>query len=278
MNARARRLGLTRTRFANPIGLDAPTNRSTARDLVRLTLQLRTHPFFRRTVAREQATLKSGDRLRVVRNRNTLVSHRRVDGVKTGHTRLAEYVLVGSGRSASGVRLITVVLGAPDEASRNSDTLGLMTWGFRQYRVTRPVRRGQSFPGARAPIRYRRGAELSLVAQSGVRRVIRRGGPRPSIELTSIPAQVEGPIRRGQRVGGAAVRVRQDGRVIAEVPLVAATAVPEADLEQRAKDLVTRPYTPVVLLVAAIGSVLAVRALRRSREESGARQSAPGPA
>jgi hypothetical protein len=60
--------------------------------------------------------------------------------------------------------------------------------------------------------------------------------------------------------------------------LVAATAVPEADLEQRMKDLVTRPYTPVALLMAAIGSVLAVRALRRSREESGARQSAPGAA
>jgi D-alanyl-D-alanine carboxypeptidase (penicillin-binding protein 5/6) len=118
-------------RFDNPIGLDAPTNRSTARDLVRLTLQMRTHPFFRRTVAREQATLQSGDRMRVVRNRNTLVSHRRVDGVKTGHTRLAEYVLVGSGRSAAGCGLITVVLGAPDEATRNSDTLRLMTWGFR---------------------------------------------------------------------------------------------------------------------------------------------------
>ena len=181
MNARARRLGLTRTRFDNPIGLDAPTNRSTARDLVRLTLQLRTHPFFRRTVAREQATLKSGDRLRVIRNRNTLVSHRRVDGVKTGHTRLAEYVLVGSGRSASGVRLITVVLGEPDEATRNSDTLELMTWGFRQFRVLRPIRRGQTFPGARAPIRYRRGAELALVAAGSVRRVIRRGAPRPEV-------------------------------------------------------------------------------------------------
>ena len=278
MNARARRLGLTGTRFANPIGLDAPNNRSTARDLVRLTLQLRTHGFFRRIVALEQATLRSGDRVRVVRNRNTLVAHRRVDGVKTGHTRLAEYVLVGSGRSAAGVRLISVVLGEPDEASRNEDTLELLTWGFRQFRVLRPVRRGQSFPQARSPIRYRRGAELSLVASTGVRRVVRRGRRAPTVEVTGVPERVEGPVRRGQRVGAAAVRVRQGSRVLAEVPLVAAAAVPEADLEQRVKDLVTRPYTPVALLAAVIGSVLGVRALRRGRDPAGRRQGATGPA
>ena len=278
MNARARELGLTRTRFANPIGLDAPTNRSTARDLVRLTMQLRTHPFFRRTVAREQATLRSGDRVRFIENRNSLVSHPRVDGVKTGHTRSAEYVLVASGRASNGVRLISVVLGEPDEASRNEDTLELLTWGFRQFRVLRPVRRGQRFPGASTPIRYRRGAELGLVASSGVRRVVRRGSRPPTVELTGVPERVEGPIRRGQRVGSAAVRVRRGSRVLAEVPLVAASTVPEAGLEQRAKDLVTRPYVPVVLVGAAIGSVLMVRALRRRRESPGRRQRVAGPA
>ncbi|CAA9473971.1 MAG: D-alanyl-D-alanine carboxypeptidase [uncultured Solirubrobacteraceae bacterium] len=272
MNARARKLGLTRTRFDNPIGLDAPDNRSTARDLVRLTLQLRTHPFFRRTVALEQATLRSGDRTRFIRNRNTLVAHRRVDGVKTGHTALAEYVLVASGRSASGVRLISVVLGEPDEASRNEDTLELLTWGFKQFRVLRPVRYGQSFPDARPPIRYRRGAELPLVAGGGVRRVVRRGDPAPQVEVSGVPERVEGPIRRGEQVGAAIVRVRQGSRVLAEVPLVAAAAVPRADFEQRAKDLVTRPYVPVTLLAAATASVLAVRALRRGRHRPGRRQ------
>ena len=278
MNARARRLGLTRTRFSNPIGLDAPDNRSTARDLVRLTLQLRTHAFFRRTVAREQATLRSGDRTRVLRNRNSLVAHRRVDGVKTGHTRLAEYVLVGSGRSAAGVRLISVVLGEPDEASRNEDTLELLTWGFKQFRVLRPLRRGQAFPEARPAIRYGRGAELSLVASAGVRRVVRRGDPAPRLQLAAVPESVEGPIRRGERVGAATVRVRQGRRVLAEVPLVAAAAVAEADFEDRVKDLVTRPYVPVGLLAAAIASVLAVRALRRGHDPSGRRQRAAGPA
>ncbi len=278
MNARARRLGLTSTRFANPIGLDAPGNRSTARDLVRLTLALRTHAFFRRTVAREQVKLTSGDQPREVKNRNTLVANPLVDGVKTGHTRMAEYVLVGSGRDSRGVRLISVVLGAPDEMARNDDTLALLTWGFRQFRVLRPVRRGQRFEAASVPIRYRRGAELSLVAGQVLRRVVRRDAPAPRLEVVGVPDEVEGPVRRGQRLGRAAVRVRQGDRVVAEVPLVAASAVPEADFAQRVKDAVTRPYTLVLLLMAGIGTVLAVRALSRRRDPSRRAGGSPGPA
>lgn len=278
MNARARRLGLTDTRFANPIGLDAPGNRSTARDLVRLTLALRTHSFFRRTVAREQVTLTSGDQPRKVDNRNTLVEHPLVDGVKTGHTRQAEYVLVGSGRDSRGVRLISVVLGAPDEEARNDDTLSLLTWGFRQFRVLRPVRRGQSFASASVPIRYRRGAELSLVAGQSQRRVIRRDAPAPRLEVVGVPDELEGPVRRGQRLGRAAVRVFQGDRLVAEVPLVAGSAVPEADFAQKLKDALTRPYALVLLLLAAIATVLAVRALSRRRRPSRRAGASPGSA
>jgi D-alanyl-D-alanine carboxypeptidase (penicillin-binding protein 5/6) len=276
MNARARELGLSRTRYANPIGLDAPGNRSTARDLVQLTLQLRTHEFFRRTVAREKVTLESGDRVRVIANRNTLVTHPRVDGVKTGHTRQAEYVLVASGRSPQGVRLISVVLGEPSEQARNEDTLALLRWGFGRYTVTRPVRRGQGFEAASVPIRYRRGAELPLVAARTVEHVVRRGDPAPEVQVVDVPEIVEGPLRRGQRIGRAAVLVSHSGRVVARIPLVAASAVPEAGLAERLKDGVTRPFTLIGLLLAGGASVLLARVvLRRRRRRGGPARRAP---
>ena len=275
MNARARELGLEDSRFANPIGLDAPGNRSTARDLVRLTLKLRSFPFFRRTVAREEVILDSGNQVRKIENRNTLVSHPRVDGVKTGHTRQAEYVLVGSGRSQLGVRLISVVLGAPTEADRNEDTMDLLNYGFRSYEVSRPVRRNQQL--ARVPIRYRRGAELPLMAERAVRQVVRVDGEEPEHEVVGLPADVEGPVRRGERVGEAMVRVTLWGRVVDEVPLVASAAEPEAGLAQRLKDAVTRPYTLGALLVAVTGSVLLGRAaVRRRRRRDGRPRRAPG--
>ena len=47
MNRRAAQLELRNTHYANPIGLDEVGNYSSARDLVRLAIMLRTNHFFR---------------------------------------------------------------------------------------------------------------------------------------------------------------------------------------------------------------------------------------
>ncbi len=126
MNRRAQALGLSNTHFANPIGLDDPENYSTAKDLARLAIRLRRYEFFRRTVDLENATLRSGAMDRTVPNRNRLVGRiDAVNGVKTGYTRRAGNVLVGSA-TRDGVTVISVVLGAPSERARDSDSLTLL--------------------------------------------------------------------------------------------------------------------------------------------------------
>jgi serine-type D-Ala-D-Ala carboxypeptidase (penicillin-binding protein 5/6) len=259
MNARARELGLPDTRFANPIGLDDPKNRSSAADLAKLTLQLRTFPFFKKTVDRPVVTLTSGARPRTLPNRNRLV--RRIpwiDGVKTGHTRGAGYVLVGSGRR-NGISLISVVLGTPSEAAREADTLALLRHGFTLYRRARPLRRGTVL--ARVPIRFRQGAELELIAPRSVTRVVRKG-TRFDVRTSGVPAEVAGPISRGDRMGTITVTERKTGEQVAEVPLVAAADVAEAGVAVRSKDFITRPLT-ILLLVAAVGASVALILLRR---------------
>ena len=119
MNRRARELGLKNTHYANPIGLDQEGNYSSARDLVTLATVLRTNTFFKKIVDSPSGTLKTGVHPRTFRNRNRLVGqYPWVNGVKTGHTRGAGYVLVGSG-SRNGIQLITAVLGTPSEAARD---------------------------------------------------------------------------------------------------------------------------------------------------------------
>jgi serine-type D-Ala-D-Ala carboxypeptidase (penicillin-binding protein 5/6) len=144
MNARARELGLRDTRYGNPVGLDAPDNRSSARDLARLTRVLRRNRFFRETTDLPRATLTSGARRRVVLNRNRLVREVPVvDGVKTGRTQQAGYVLVGSA-TRDGVTVISAVLGEPSEAARDQDTLALLRYGLSRFRRVTPVKRSAS--------------------------------------------------------------------------------------------------------------------------------------
>ena len=85
------------------------------------------------------ADLKTGDQPRHIVTRNLLINSTPfVNGVKTGHTLDAGYVLVGSGEE-HGTTLISAVLGTPSEAARDADTLELLKYGFGQYKPQTPV-------------------------------------------------------------------------------------------------------------------------------------------
>ncbi|HWI07255.1 MAG TPA: D-alanyl-D-alanine carboxypeptidase family protein, partial [Solirubrobacteraceae bacterium] len=160
MNRRAKALGLRDTSFANPIGLDDAKNYSSARDLATLAIRLRRYEFFRRTVDLPAATLRSGSRKRTVINRNALVRRvDAVDGVKTGHTRGAGYVLVGSA-TRDGVTVISVVLGEPSERARDADTLALLRYGLDRYDARTVMPEGRVL--GRVNLRYRSGETVDV--------------------------------------------------------------------------------------------------------------------
>jgi len=264
MNRRARTLGLRDTRFANPIGLDDPDNYSSARDLARLAIHLRRYEFFRRTVDLPQATLRSGARRRTVVNRNTLVRRvEAVDGIKTGRTEQAGYVLVGSA-TRGGVTVLSVVLGEPSERARDADSLALLRFGLRSYTAATPLPEGRILD--RVALRYRGGEFVDVVAGATVRRVL-RAGERTSVRVVGLPAEVDGPLPRGTRLGTAIVR--NGGKVIRSVPVVTARPVAEAGLGTRLDDLLGRPQTIVALTLLLVCSLplllLRRRALNRRR-------------
>jgi serine-type D-Ala-D-Ala carboxypeptidase (penicillin-binding protein 5/6) len=267
MNARARKLGLHDTHYANPIGLDEPGNYSSARDLVTLATVLRTNRFFKHVVNLPQVTLHSGAHPRTFANRNDLVRrYRFVNGVKTGHTHGAGYVLVGSAYR-HGVQLVSAVLDTPSEAARDADTMNLFAYAFPHFRRVRAVVAGRVL--ASVPIRYRAGAELGLAPARTVRRIVVRGHRRAVSVSVHAPRRVQGPIRRGQRLG--VVDVRQGGRLVARVPVVSVSGVPAADLAQRTKAAFRRPLVLLGVALAGFAAALLVGRRRRPRPGNGAR-------
>ncbi len=253
MNARARELGLRDTSFANPVGLDDPANYSSARDLATLARELLRDKRFSDIVDSPRATLATGARRRVLDNRNGLVRrYPFVDGVKTGHTLAAGYVLVGSATGRSK-RIVSVVLGEPSEAAREADTLALLRYGIEQYRRVRVLRR-RAVAG-RAKVKYRDGEEARLVAGAQVTVTVRRG-ERVSTRVEA-PAEIEGPLPAGARVGSIAVVYR--GRPLETVPLVTAQAIPGAGLPRKILSSLGGPLTAAIVLAMLIGVGLAVR-------------------
>jgi D-alanyl-D-alanine carboxypeptidase (penicillin-binding protein 5/6) len=241
MNREARKLDLARTHYANPIGLDAPGNYSTATDLVDLSAELLSDRRFRRIVARPKATLTSGDRNRTVTNTNTLLlSDPSVDGVKTGHTSDAGYVLVASAKR-HGVPLLAAVLGTPSEVARDVESERLLDYGFSLYDRAEPVERDTR--EAHVAVRYE-DEPLSLLARRGIA-VRVRDDQDVEVEVER-PAEVEGPIAAGERLGTATVTV--DGRFIGRTPLTAARAVAAPTIVDR----VGGPLVVALIVLAAI--------------------------
>jgi D-alanyl-D-alanine carboxypeptidase (penicillin-binding protein 5/6) len=219
MNSAAGRLGLRDTSYANPIGLDEAGNYSTARDLAALALRLRQQPLFRRIVDTPRTTLHTGAHpRRIVNHNDLLLSVPWINGVKTGYTLDAGFVLVASG-TRKGVTLLSVVLGAPSEAARDQDTLSLLRYGFSLYLRRTPVRSGETLT---APAVRGRDETLPLVAARSVHVIARRGEP---IRVTAeAPDEVQGPIPRGRRLGTGVVTLA--GEEVARVPLLSKRPAP----------------------------------------------------
>jgi D-alanyl-D-alanine carboxypeptidase (penicillin-binding protein 5/6) len=131
MNERARLLGLSNTRFANPCGLDAPEHYSSANDLARLSRAALAHAEFAALVARPEADIATADGRRRFhfRNKNVLVgSYAPAIGVKSGYTNGAGKCLIVLARK-DGMQVMLVMLNAK---SRWWDAIGIIENAFDQ--------------------------------------------------------------------------------------------------------------------------------------------------
>ncbi|HKH19728.1 MAG TPA: D-alanyl-D-alanine carboxypeptidase family protein, partial [Gammaproteobacteria bacterium] len=130
MNAYAQRLGMTGTHYVDSTGWPDPQQYSTAHDIATLAQALiRNFPEHYVDYSEREFTFNGIKQY----NRNELLwQDESVDGLKTGHTESAGYCLVASAER-DGMRLITVVMGAPSEKARAEDTEALLNYGFRFY-------------------------------------------------------------------------------------------------------------------------------------------------
>ena len=216
MNRRARTLGLRRTEFFSPNGLD-DRGRSTVGDLVALTRAAYAAPGFAEIVASRFRTIPAPrGRPRRVQNRNALLwLYPGALGAKTGFTAAAGYCLIATAERA-GRRLIAVVLGDRNEAF--SEAAALLDHGFEAFEEHTFVRAGQGIGTVAI-----RGGAVAVEAARAISALV------PTAQLAAVREQVvvladaEFPPARGERVGTLAVTIPgmplgSSALIVAEVP------------------------------------------------------------
>lgn len=258
MNTTALKLGLENTHYNNPIGLDGKSHYTSARDLAGLSRTLMEMPRFRRIAASRRAKLRSYSPPREIETINHFVlDYPWARGIKTGHTLKARYVLASDGRRRA-TELIGAVIGTPTEESRDAETVKLLDYGFSLYRKRVPVRPGRTVVSV--PVKYE-DEDLALTSKIPVRIGLQKG--EKAAVTTFAPDEVEGPIKKGRRIGRATVAVGGDR--IATVPLFAAAPVARPGLLDKLKE---NALLVVLTLAIVVSAILGAAAFFRRRRQS----------
>ena len=133
MNEKALEIGMTNTNFANSSGINDPDNYSTVRDIAKMSQYLiKNYPEYYQLYSEKNFTWDrtGGDPITQSNRNGLLFKNRGADGIKTGYLAVEKYSLASTIKKDSR-RLIAVGSGFDTIRSRTSQSIKLLSWGFR---------------------------------------------------------------------------------------------------------------------------------------------------
>lgn len=229
MNATARALGMTGTRYRNSNGLPARGHVSTAQDTAALAqAMIERFPQYYSLYSERQFTYNQITQ----HNRNALLwRDESVDGLKTGYTRAAGYCLVSSAER-DGMRLIAVVFGSSTADARTESSLALLDHGFDNFETHQLYSRGEAVATARV---FKGDRDLlALGPDRDVFVTVPRGEYDRLGASAALTADLIAPLEQDQSVGELAISLGEEQLVL--LPLVALEPVREGWILSRVAD------------------------------------------
>lgn len=231
MNQQAQLLGMTQTEFKNSTGWPAEGHLTTARDLTILAARLiKDFPDHYALYSQKEFTYNDITQL----NRNGLLwRDASVDGLKTGWTEEAGYCLVASAQK-NGMRLVSVVMGAKSERTREQETQKLLSYGFRYYETHTLYEMGQVVNSSQLWAGLEK--YFDLVVEDDIILTIPRG-ERDLLEVSiEVDKNIVAPVIAGQSYG--VLNIKKGDELLIQRNIVAAKDVDSAGFLLRLWDLI----------------------------------------
>jgi len=235
MNKQAQKLGMKNSNFVNATGLPNAQHYSTAEDIAILAdAMMREFPtdvayYKEREFTHNKITQPNRNRL--------LWLDPTVDGLKTGHTEAAGFCLAATAKRGEGDkarRLISVVLGTTSDVARTQESQKLLNFGFqffdsqKLYKKGEPIATPEIFKGTQNTIKLGFDKDVWLTLPKD-----KFAGMKAS--LTTMQPLIA-PYSPGQKAG--VMKLTQNDKLIAEIPVVALENVPVAGLMGRGWDAI----------------------------------------
>ncbi|MCI9448365.1 MAG: D-alanyl-D-alanine carboxypeptidase [Lachnospiraceae bacterium] len=204
MNQRAKDLGMANTTFINCCGLDVEGHMTTAKDVALMSRELivkypQIHDYC--TIWMENIThvTKRGSSEFGLANTNKLIKqYEYATGLKTGSTDDAKYC-VSATAEKNGLKLIAVVMGAPDHKIRFEDAKTLLNYGFGKCQVYTDTAK-EHLP--RLAVQGGVEEQTALTYESDFSYLDVTGADFSQItKELELPAQADAPISKGKVAG-----------------------------------------------------------------------------
>lgn len=231
MNQQAKLLGMTNSHFMDSTGLPNPNHYSTAHDLARLSVAyIKNFPEDYGFYSEKWFTYNG---IRQPNRNRLLWRFQYADGLKTGHTNEAGYCLVASAKK-DGMRLVSVVLGEPNDLGRTEDSIRLLNYGFRFYETHKvynadmPLVEARVWQGQQSQVPLGVAEDMYVTLPAGQYKKL-----QASLQLNN---PLKAPIVKGQVYG--TLNITLNNQVIASKPLIALNNNPSGNLFRRSSDAV----------------------------------------
>ena len=135
-----------------------------------------------------------------------------VDGLKTGFHAQAGFNVTATAQR-DGLRMIAVVMGAPNSTVRFDEARRLLAMGFNSYKKVVLVRKDAPV-GPEIQVSGSTVRKVRAVAQEDVAVVIKKGMEKQLVTDVQVPKDLSAPAHRGQVIGE--VRIKQQDQILAE--------------------------------------------------------------
>ncbi len=235
MNKRAKELGMTDTHYANCTGLPVPEQYSSAKDTAILLKEILKHDVYHNysTIWMDTLTHPSGRTTELV-NTNRLIRYfEGCDGGKTGSTNEAGCCL-GASAKRNDMRLISVIVGAPNSKTRFNESATLLNFGFKNFESqkladvtavlkTIPVLKGKS-------------DNIDVFASEDFSAVVKKGDQSNYQVDVEINENIKAPTKAGDVVGK--ILISKNGNLVKEIAAIVKEDVKHLSIFETAKKVV----------------------------------------
>lgn len=227
MNQKAAELGMTGTNYANPHGLHDDNHYTTAHDMAILGTYALTVPKLLEYTSIYEYEFRPEPNLLILWNTNKLLKwYEGTEGLKTGYTDEAGRNLICT-VVRDDLRLLSVVMGVPEQNGHFTETMELMNYGFNNYEFELIQNQGDFI--CQVPVEKSAIDTIDAITSQPVGFLKSKGETAEYTSNIVLNENITAPLNSGDEIG--ILEIYENEIIVDTIPLVSATTAEKISIK-----------------------------------------------